>query len=102
MVTAPVLEPVGNADEYTLQALQRLQEAATFIRDLTGKQMQRMKKYYDACVKPLQFEEGGLLLRSSESRHKSLSKSFTLPQMAAKRPSSPSSSSGWSLTWHLC
>jgi len=36
MVTAPALEP---ADEYALQALERLQESATFVRAMTGKQM---------------------------------------------------------------
>jgi len=45
MVTAPALEPVaGSADEYALQALERLQEAATFMRATMGKQMQRIKK----------------------------------------------------------
>jgi len=58
-VTPPVLEPAGSADEYALQALERLQEvASTLIRAMTGKQMQRMKKYYDTSIKPQRFEEG--------------------------------------------
>ena len=54
MVTAPSLEPAGSANEYTLQGLERLQEAATFMRAATGKQMQRKKRYYDASVPDLQ------------------------------------------------
>jgi len=47
-----------NADEYTLQALERLHEAATFVCAMTGRQLQRIKKYYDTTVKPNRFEEG--------------------------------------------
>jgi len=43
MVTALALESAGNADEHALQALERLQEAATFVRAMTDKQMQLMK-----------------------------------------------------------
>ena len=31
MVTALALEPAGSADDYALQALERLQEVATFV-----------------------------------------------------------------------
>jgi len=55
MVTVPALEPAGSADEYALQASERLQEAAIFVRAATGKQIQRMKRYYDASVKPQRF-----------------------------------------------
>ena len=50
-------EPVSNADEYALQAIERLQEAARFVRNYTGKQIQRLKQSYDASVRPKQFEE---------------------------------------------
>jgi len=50
-------EPVNNADEYALQATERLQEAAQFVHSYTGKQIQRMKQSYDASVRPKQFEE---------------------------------------------
>ena len=50
-------EPANNANEYALQAMERLQEAAQFIHNYTGKQMQRMKRYYDASIKPKQLEE---------------------------------------------
>ena len=62
MVTAPSLEPARSADAYALQALEWLQEAATFMQAATGKQLERMKRYYDASVKPQQFEEGGQVL----------------------------------------
>jgi len=57
LVSTPLPEPASNADEYALQAVQRLQEAAKFVRNYTGKQVQRMKKRYDATVRPKQFEE---------------------------------------------
>jgi len=62
MLTALALEPAGSADEYAVQALERFQEAATFVRTATGKQMQRMKKYYNASVKPQRFEGGDHVL----------------------------------------
>jgi len=58
MVTAPALEPAGSADDYALQALERLQEAAAFTHTVTAKEMQRMKSYYEASIKPQRFEEG--------------------------------------------
>jgi len=57
LVSTPMPEPVSNADEYALQAMERLQEAAQFVRNYTGRQIQRMKQTYDASVKPKQFEE---------------------------------------------
>ena len=44
LVTTPMPEPVNNADEYALQAMERLQEAARFVRSYTGRQIQRMKQ----------------------------------------------------------
>ena len=35
VVTAPALELPGNADEYTLQALERLQKSVTFVCKMT-------------------------------------------------------------------
>jgi len=57
------IEPAGSADEYALQALEKLQEAATFMQAAMHQQMQRMKKYYDVSDKSQTFEEGnqGLL-----------------------------------------
>jgi len=50
-------EPANNADEYALQAMEWLHEGAQLVRSYTGKQMQQMKKYHDASVKPKQFGE---------------------------------------------
>jgi len=44
LVSTPASDPVSNADQFALQAFERLQEAAAFVRDFTGKQMQRMKR----------------------------------------------------------
>jgi len=57
LVTTPMPEPASNADEYALQAVERLQEAAQFVRNYTGRQIQRMKERYDASVKPKHFVE---------------------------------------------
>jgi len=37
MVTVPAPDPASNAVEHALQAFKRLQEAAAFVRDFTGK-----------------------------------------------------------------
>ena len=42
----------SNAGEFTLQTFERLQEATAFVRDFTGKNIQRMKRRYDATVRP--------------------------------------------------
>ena len=57
LVTTPMPEPASNADEYALQAVERLQEAAQFVCNYTGRQIQRMKERYDASVKPKHFVE---------------------------------------------
>jgi len=70
LVSTPMPEPASNADEYALQAMERLQEAAQFVRNYTGKQIQRMKKSYDASVKPKQFEENEeVLLFDPHKKH---------------------------------
>jgi len=58
MVSIPASDPVSNADKYALQAFKRLQEATAFVREHTGKQMQRMKRYYDSSVKPQGYAVG--------------------------------------------
>jgi len=40
LVTMPMPEPASIADEYALQAVERVQEAAQFVRNYTGKQIQ--------------------------------------------------------------
>jgi len=58
LVSNPPADPVSTADEFALQAFERLQEAFSFVRDFTGKQVSRMKSYYDSNVKPISFAEG--------------------------------------------
>ena len=62
LVSTPASDPVSNADEFALQAFEHLQEAAAFVRDFTGKQMQRMKKYYDFSVKAVSYTVGEKVL----------------------------------------
>jgi len=62
MVSVPASDPVSNADEYALQAFERLQEATAFVRGFTGKNMQRMKHYYDSSVRPQSYTEGEKVL----------------------------------------
>jgi len=62
MVSTPASDPLSSADEFALQVFERLQEAAAFVRYFTGKQMTRMKKYYDSSVKPVSYAEGEKVL----------------------------------------
>jgi len=62
LVSTPASDPVSNADKFALQAFEHLQEAATFVRDFMGKQMQCLKRYYDSSVKPVSYTEGEKVL----------------------------------------
>jgi len=62
MVSTPASDPVSNADEFALQTFERLQEATAFVRQFTGKNMKRMKHYYDSSVKPQSYSVGGKVL----------------------------------------
>jgi len=62
MVSTPTSEPVSTANKFALQAFECLQEAATFVRDYTGRQMTRMKWYFDSSVKPMSFADGEKVL----------------------------------------
>jgi len=56
MVETPSSEPASNADQYALQAVEHLQLAASFVREMTGRSMQSMKRRYDASVKLQSYE----------------------------------------------
>jgi len=58
----PASDPASNADEFALQTFERLQKATAFVRQYTGKNMQRMKRYYDCTVKPQSYEVGEKVL----------------------------------------
>jgi len=62
MVSTPASDPVSNADEFVLQTFEWLQEATAFVRQYTGKSIQRMKRYYDCTVKPQSKEVGEKVL----------------------------------------
>ena len=51
IVCTPASEPASNADEFALQTFELLQETNAFIREFTGRNMQRMKRRYDASVR---------------------------------------------------
>ena len=62
MVSTPASDPASNADEFALQTFERLQEATAFVRQYTGRGMQRMKRQYDGSVKPQSYEVGEKVL----------------------------------------
>jgi len=62
MVSTPASDPVSNADGFALQTFERLQEATAFVCQFTGKNMQRMKRYYDRSVKPQSYNVGEKVL----------------------------------------
>ena len=70
MISTAAPEPVSTADEFALQAFERLQEAAAFVRDFTGRQMTRMKQYFDSSVKPMSFTDGEKVLVYNRKKKK--------------------------------
>ena len=58
----PASDPASNADEFALQAFEHLQEANAFVREFTGRNIQRMKRQYDASVKPQIYSIGEKVL----------------------------------------
>jgi len=62
IVEADAEEPVSTADQYALEATERLREAFRFMRQFSGKQVERMKTNYDASIKSKQFEVGKFVL----------------------------------------
>ena len=61
-MSLPASDPVSNADEYALQAFEHLQEATTFVREHTGKSMQRTNRYHDCSLRPQSYSEGEKVL----------------------------------------
>ena len=55
-------EPVTTADQYTLEATERLREAFCFMREHSRKQVERTKSNYDASIKAKQFDVGAFVL----------------------------------------
>ena len=68
MVDRPTEDPAEDADSYALQATERLRVAYAFMRGYTQRQAERMKKSYDASIKPKSFEEGAFVLLYTPKR----------------------------------
>jgi len=52
MTSTPLTQPAESADQYAFNAHQRLQNAYAYVRQHSGKQVERMKNRYDLLVKP--------------------------------------------------
>jgi len=62
IMSTPASDPASNADEFALQTFERLQEATAFVLDFTGGNIQRMKRRYDATVRPQSYAIGEKVL----------------------------------------
>jgi len=70
MIDGPVDEPVNNADQYALQATERLRESFHFVREYSGKQTDKMKLNYDASINQKSFKEGAYVLLFSPRKRR--------------------------------
>jgi len=61
-VEAEQTEAVSNADEYALEATDRLKQAFQFVYEYSGHVADSMKSNYDAAIKPKHFEVGLFVL----------------------------------------
>jgi len=55
-------EAASNADQYALEATERLKQAFQFVYEYSGHVADRMKSNYDAAIKPKHFEVGSYVL----------------------------------------
>jgi len=62
VVEAEQTEAVANADQYALEATDRLKQAFQFVYKYSGHVADRMKSNYDAAIKPKHFDVGSLVL----------------------------------------
>jgi len=69
-VSTPASDPTSNADEFALQSFERLQEATAFVREYTGKNIERMKRHHDSAVKPQTYEIGENVLVYNLKKHR--------------------------------
>ena len=58
IVCTPASEPASNADDFALQTFELLQAANAVVREFTGRNIQRMKRRYDASVRPQSYSIG--------------------------------------------
>ena len=62
MVEAEQTEAASNADQYALEAMDRLKQAFQFMYEYSGHVADRMKSNYDVAIKPRRFEIGTFVL----------------------------------------
>jgi len=62
VVEAEQTEAVSNADQYALEATDRLKQAFQFVYEYSGHVADRMKSNYDAAIKPRHFDVGSFVL----------------------------------------
>jgi len=62
VVEAEQTEAATNADQYTLEATDRLKQAFQFVYEYSGHVADRMKSNYDAAIKPKHFDVGSFVL----------------------------------------
>jgi len=62
VVEAEQTEAVTNADQYALEATDRLKQAFQFVYEYSGHVADRMKSNYDAAIKPKHFDVGSYVL----------------------------------------
>ena len=62
VVEADRTEATSGADQYALEATDRLKQAFQFVYEFTGRVAERMKSNYDASIKPKSFEVGAFVL----------------------------------------
>jgi len=71
VVEAEQTEAVTNADQYALEATDRLKQAFQFVYDYSCHVAERMKSNYDAAIKPKHFEVGSFVLVYTPPRQQS-------------------------------
>jgi len=62
IVEAKQSEAVSNADQFALEAIDRLKQAFQFVYEYSGHVADRMKSNYDSAIKPKHFEVGSYVL----------------------------------------
>jgi len=71
VVEAEQTEAASNADQYALEATDRLKQAFQFVYEYSGHVADRMKSNYDAAIKPKQFDVGSYVLVYTPPRQQS-------------------------------
>jgi len=62
VVEADRTEAASDADQYALEATDRLKQAFQFVYEFTGRVSERMKSNYDASIRRKDFEDGAFVL----------------------------------------